>query len=124
MKKLWISLILFVAIIAGGFLYNNFLINKTEKMLELADEAYELCRIDTSECEAKLKEIDDQLESMSTLLCAFLDREIINEAKDSIVSARGLLMVGEDECRWGIDLMREKIDHIKNSAEVKWKYLL
>jgi len=123
-SKIWISFLILIGIIGGGLSYNNFLIGKTEKMLELADEAYEVCESDSLKCMEKLAEIDNQLESMGVLLCAFLDRDVINDAKDSIISARGLILVGADECRWGIDMMREKIDHIKNSAEVKWKYLL
>ncbi|MBR6522998.1 MAG: DUF4363 family protein [Clostridia bacterium] len=124
MKKIWISLLLFLLIIAGGILYNNYVNAKTDNMLSLADEAYEACEGDLTTCHEKLEKIDEQLESMSVIMCAFLDRDVINDAKDAIVSAKGLAGIGGEQCRWGILTMKEKIDHIKNSAQIKWKYIL
>lgn len=124
MKKIWISVILLLLVAGGGFLYNNYVNEKTDKMLALADEAYEACEGDITICRNNLEKIDGHLESMSVLLCAFLDRDIINEAKDALVSAKGLVAIGGKECRWGIMGMKEKIGHIKNSAQIKWKYIL
>lgn len=124
MKKIWISLILLSLIMVGGILYNNYVNVKTDNMLSLADEAYEACKNDLTVCYENLDKIDDQLESMSVIMCAFLDRDVINDAKDAIVSAKGLAGIGGEQCRWGILTMKEKIDHIKNSAQIKWKYIL
>lgn len=124
MKKIWISLLLLVLIVSVGFLYNGYVNGKTDKMISLADKAYDACEYDLTVCYEQLDKIDDQLESMSVVLCAFLDRDIINEAKDAVVSAKGLAGLGSDECRWGILAMKEKIGHIKNSAQIKWKYIL
>ncbi len=124
MNKIWIVGVLFALIIGGGFLYNNFLNDKTDHMLELSEKAYDASYESMEDCEEYLDEIDERLESISLFLCAFIDRDIINEAKDAIVSAKGLSKVGGDECRWAINMMEEKIGHIKNTAQIKLKYML
>ncbi len=124
MKKIWISGALLLVIVTGGFLYNGYVNEKTDAMLSLADEAYEACEGNMAVCRDNLDKINEKIEKMSVLLCAFLDRDIINEAKDSVMSAKGLAGVGKEECRWGIITMKEKIGHIKNSAQIKWKYIL
>ncbi len=124
MNKIWIPAVLFAMIIAGGFLYNGYVSEKTDEMLELSEKAYDIALSDTDECIGYLDEIDRNLENISALLCAFLDRDIINEAEDAIVSARGLADAGSRDVQSGIAEMKEKISHIKNSAQIKLKYIL
>ena len=124
MNKIWIPLLLFVLIISGGLWYNRYVSAKTDEMLELAEKAYELAADDGQECKRYLDEIDIKLEKISGLLCAFLDRDIINEAQDAIVSAKGLADAGSRDVKSGVAEMKEKISHIKNSAQIKLKYIL
>lgn len=123
MNKIWIPIIIFVMIIGGGIIYNNFVNSKTDRILELADKAYQAFVSDENSKEY-LKEIDSELEKISGLLCAFLDRDIINEAKDAIVYSLGLAEVNDEECGTGIMMVKEKISHIKNTAQIKLKYIL
>ena len=124
MNKIWISAVLFLLIISGGFLYNGYVSEKTDEMIRLSEKAYEVALTDGSKCMECLDEIDDRLESISVLLCAFLDREIINDAQDAIVCAKGLADTGSENIKSGIAEMKEKISHIKNSAQIKLKYIL
>ena len=124
MNKIWIPVVLLVLIVAGGFWYNGYVSGETDKMLELSEKAYDFAPADREECIRCLDEIDKRLEDISALLCAFLDRDIINEAQDAIVSARGLTDAGSIDAQSGIAEMKEKISHIKNSAQIKLKYIL
>ena len=124
MNKIWIPVALFVLIIAGGFLYNGYVSGETDEMLELSEKAYDIALADSAECIGYLDEIDRNLENISAVLCAFLDRDIINEAQDAIVSARGLADAGSRDVQSKIAEMKEKISHIKNSAQIKLKYIL
>lgn len=123
MNKIWIPIVIFTLIIGGGFLYNSYITDETDQMLELADKAYEAF-VSGEESGEYLKETEEKLEKISGFLCAFLDRDIINEAMDSIVYSRGLAKVNDDECGTAIMLMKEKIGHIKNTAQIKLKYIL
>lgn len=124
MKKIWISAVLLVSVIGGGLWYNSYLGKKTDDMLKLADEAYQASMINVEKCENLLEEIDDKLESVNVLLCAFIDRDIINQVEDAIISAKGLAKMGGDACRWGIEIMKEEIGHIKHTTQIKLKYIL
>ena len=124
MKKIWISLFLLASVIGGGFWYNSYLGRKTDDMLSLEDNAYQAIRVDMEKCEGLLDEIDEKLDSVSVLLCAFIDRDIINQVEDAIISAKGLAKMGGDACRWGIEIMKEEIGHIKNTTQIKLKYIL
>lgn len=124
MNKIWIPIVLLALIIAGGFLYNGYVSGKTDEMLELSEKAYSVALADGNKCIEYLDEIDNKLENISALLCAFLDRDIINEAEDAIVSAKGLADAGSIDAQSGIAEMKEKISHIKNSTQIKLKYIL
>lgn len=124
MNKIWIPILIFALIIGGGVIYSNYINSKTDRMLEVANKAYEASNTDLEECRNYLEDAEAELEGISGLLCAFVDRDIINEAKDAIVCAEALVDVGADECRCGIDMMKEKIEHIKNTALIKLKYIL
>lgn len=123
MNKIWIPIVIFVLIIGGGIFYNGYVLDKTDHMLNLADVAYREY-ISGGDCEKHLKEIESDLEKISGLLCAFLDRDIINEAKDAIVYSKGITRDKDKEGGAGIMMMREKISHIKNTAQIKLKYIL
>lgn len=123
MKKIWIPIVIFTMIIGGGIIYNNFVNSKTDHMIMLSDKAYEAF-VSGENSKKYLKEINSELESISGLLCAFLDRDIINDAKDSIVCSIGLAEANDEECGTGIMMMKEKISHIKNTAQIKLKYIL
>lgn len=124
MKKIWIPIGIFSVIIAGGLWYNSYINEKTDEMLGLTDMAYMASISDFERCENILNEIDGKLDKISGLLCAFLDRDIINEAEDAIVYAMGLADAESIDCRGGISAIKEKISHIKNSAQIKLKYIL
>ena len=123
MNKIWIPVVIFTLVIGGGFLYNSFINDKTDRMIELSDKAYDAF-ISGEDSEKYLKEIDRELEKIKGFLCAFLDRDIINDAEDAIVYARGLEAVENEQCGTGIMMMKEKIRHIKNTAQIKLKYIL
>ena len=123
MRKMWISLVLLGLIIGSGFLYNGFLGKKADNMLKLAEAAKE--KVEAGENGVgELEEIDSLLDGISGFLCAFLDRDIINEAEEAIVAARELCEAGSNESVCAIEVMKEKIMHIKNSATIKLKYIL
>ena len=124
MNKIWIPVVLFFIIIAGGFWYNSYVNEKTDEMLNLSEKAYELSIKNLDECRKYLNEIDERLEKISWLLCAFLDRDIINDAEDAIVCAKGLAEAKSIDCPSGVAAMKEKISHIKNSAQIELKYIL
>lgn len=124
MNKIWIPVVLFALIISGGFLYNGYVAEKTDEMLRLSEKAYATSTEESEKCLEYLDEIDKRLENISVLLCAFLDRDIINEAQDAIVSAKGLADAGSINLQSVIAEMKEKISHIKNSAQIKLKYIL
>lgn len=123
MNKVWIPIVIFVLIIGGGIIYDNYVLEKTNNMLSLADDAY-MEYVSGGDCEIYLKEIERELEKISGLLCAFLDRDIINEARDAIVYSKGITRENDKEGGAGIMMMREKISHIKNTAQIKLKYIL
>ena len=123
MRKIWVSVILLGLIVGGGLMYNSYLREKADKMLELAESAkteFEKGKMGVAEIE----KIEKELDGIAGFLCAFLDRDIINEAEEAIVAARELCEVGSDESICAIEVMKEKIMHIKNSATIKFKYIL
>lgn len=123
MNKIWVSVILLGIIVAGGFGYNAYINRKTGKMLSLAEQAIEA--VDKGERGTEyIEQIDVQLEGISGFLCAFLDRDIINEAEESIVYAREMSEAGSFETVCAIEMVKEKIMHIKNSAAIELKYIL
>ena len=124
MNKIWIPVVIFSIIIAGGLWYNSYVSEKTEEMLRLSEKAYEQSIKNPDECRKHLNEIDEKLEKISGLLCAFLDRDIINDAKDAIVCAKGLAEANSIDCPGKVAAVKEKISHIKNSAQIKLKYIL
>lgn len=124
MNKMWIPAVLFFVIIAGGLWYNSYVNEKTDEMLTLSERAYEQSIKNPDECRKHLNEIDEKLDKISWLLCAFLDRDIINEAEDAIVCAIGLAEANSIDCPSGVAAVKEKISHIKNSAQIELKYIL
>lgn len=123
MNKIWIPGVLFLLIIGGGLLYNSFLGNKADELLNLADMAYEEC-LSGGDAVKYLDKIDKELEKISGMLCAFLDRDIINDAEEYIVYARELAKIKSSESRGAVSILKEKIRHIKNSATIELKYIL
>ncbi|MBR5587077.1 MAG: DUF4363 family protein [Clostridia bacterium] len=123
MKKVWVSVIFLGLIFGGGIMYNVFLGAKADNMLNLAEEAKSEF-ISSGGGVENIVKIEKELEGISAFLCAFLDRDIINEAEEAIVSARELCISGSEESVCAIELMKEKIRHIKNSATIKLKYIL
>lgn len=123
MRKIWIPIVIFAVIFGAGWLYNSFLTRQADEMLRLSDVAYE-AHLSGESSKKYLKEIDNRLDKISGLLCAFLDREIINDASDAIACAIALDEAKSFDCGSGIVKMREKIRHIKNSAQIKLKYIL
>ena len=124
MKKIWITIIIFLFIIVGGILYNNYLIAKTDYMINMAERAYEMVIIKDDGADKYLEKIDEELDKISALLCAFLDRDIIDEAQDAVVYARETLKAKSGESACAIEMMKEKINHIKNTAKIELKYIL
>ena len=123
MSKMWIYVILLCLIVVGGVLYNGFVGKKADDMLNLAEMAKEKIEMGQNGV-AELEKIDKQLDGVSGFLCAFLDRDIINEAEESIVAAMELCEAKSNESVCAIEVMKEKIMHIKNSATIKLKYIL
>lgn len=123
MKKIWVSVILLGIIIGGGFGYNVYINRKTGEMLSLAEQAIEAVG-NGEKGTGYIEQIDGQLEGISGFLCAFLDRDIINEAEESIVYAREMSEAGSYETVCAIEMVKEKIMHIKNSAAIELKYIL
>lgn len=124
MNKIWIPIILFALIISGGLLYNEYVSARADEMLELADRAYSAAKTDFEECGKIISEIEQRLDKISGLLCAFLDRDIINDAQDVIASVKGYAAAKNSGCLPEVLEMKEKISHIKNSAQIKLKYIL
>lgn len=124
MNKIWFPVVIFTVIITGGILYNSYVGGRTDEMIELSEKAYEISLTDPEASIEYLNKIDAKLEKISGLLCAFLDRDIINDAKDAIIGARGFAEAGSINCPGSIAEMKEKISHIKNSTEIKLKYIL
>lgn len=123
MKKVWVSVVLLGIIFGGGIMYNVFLTEKADDMLNLAESAKEEF-MSNGDGVGKIEKIERELDRISPFLCAFLDRDIINQAEEAIVSARELCVAGSDEGVCAIEIMKEKIRHIKNSATINLKYIL
>ncbi len=124
MKSVWFAIVIFIVIAISGVYYNNYLNSETDRLLELSDRAYITCGVNNEESIDCLEKIEKGLEKMSGLLCAFLDRKIIDEAEDAVIYAREMCMIGDMSAQVEIALMREKIRHIKNTASLKIKYIL
>ncbi len=124
MKSVWFAVAIFIIIAVSGVYYNNYLNSETDRLLELSDRAYSACGVNNEESIDCLEKIEKKLEKISGVLCAFLDRKIIDEAEDAVIYAREMCMTGNMSAQVEIALMREKIRHIKNTASLKIKYIL
>ncbi len=122
MKRIWIAAVLTALIFTGSFFYTSYLDKACGEMTALVDEAYN--RADSGSLEY-INRTDAALERASMIFCLFLDSKLINEVEDSIILCRELdKNRNTDRLRTELVLLREKVNHLKESEKFDLKSIL
>ncbi len=123
MRKVWIAAALTAIIFIGSYFYMNYLENVCAQMTGYIDSAYSHALGGDA-----LKYIDSAdvvLEKCTAVLCIFIDQEFINEVEDGIILCRELNKLGDtDELLRELVVLREKVNHLKQSEEFDLKRIL
>ena len=122
MKRIWIAAALTVLIFTGSFFYTSYLDKICGEMTAFVDKAYN--NADTGALEY-IDSADTTLEKASLIFCLFLDSKLIDEVEDSIILCRELDKIrNTDSLKAELVLLREKVNHLKESEKFDLKSIL
>lgn len=125
MKKIIIAIILLICMLTSSGIYINCLKNSVAEMNTAVSEAYVCIEYSYRDIPEKLNTIDHRLKKTETVLCAFIDQDLISDVKTELLISRELY-IQNDKNGLKVSLIRlyKAIEALKATEEFNLKKIL